>query len=916
MPYLNFWNCGIPKSDLDNRTTLGYSLGNIGSVLNQNSLDLPSDNLDNRTASGSPPRMNNSVVSQSFLDLPTDDIDVNTTCSMSIDENSARTDSAFADNSFTFGKNGGDDDVCDHLTVRTVSACVDDSHGCGKITEDHDDDHVENLPNHGVPVLPVVGMDEDLSIGSSYTVIVKTIDGSEKYDVFPYSTVEELKTSILKRQHISEFDTILTFEKKLLTSGLLSNFGIYDNGVVYLRYKQLSDGEISGSDSSNIEPQLPESCSAYCNICEVYVEFSLEERKTYSVDPSWTVTYFKSIVEKDVKSVCADFDLFLDLQLLTEGDLRSYGVTKGSVFRLCYNFHTYPRRIRKQYFRDLKQSAISDHNEKIKELGLVPNDENFPIFITKQCSFSSVYMVSPTCTVDDVRQWVFITYGYTAPTYHLKFRDRLLSSGLLEDYAITEDSLIQVIDDEPNERTSGRVINDECYSSGGPVFNSPNESSGGAIYLELPDGITKSFPINDSTTVEDLITFIKLNFNFVFDDIFLKTGTKVLVSGLLVNYNVEIGSTVFVLWRLKGGGGNMCDSYSGFIYSSKVSRPYISNYCFDDLYHNPSAGCDDFFVSSFTGRSDQLFDDSCFVVNTCVDQIHVSEIVTSVDDVVLSSSVLHNTTATNRHYDNNILIFIEMFDGGVESYTTSLFSSVDDIRQFIYNNCHISHDKYFLRNGTTVLGTGSLLNAGIKNRDVIRMSLRIRGGITGTSRDMSIPDMVFFCHTCSQVVDIVKRRSITMCALCRGHLIERTERGQVALPPSVIYEAPPLDAPGSNVIPSLLLDRNGDVVNGRHGSNRGPNLPPPVDVVPTEDYAKKLVKFEASSDCVDDPTCGICLCDYELKNEISIFSDKVPCDVSKLACNHVFHYECIASWLRQGRNECPKCRGVAVILNG
>jgi len=44
--------------------------------------------------------------------------------------------------------------------------------------------------------------------------------------------------------------------------------------------------------------------------------------------------------------------------------------------------------------------------------------------------------------------------------------------------------------------------------------------------------------------------------------------------------------------------------------------------------------------------------------------------------------------------------------------------------------------------------------------------------------------------------------------------------------------------------------------------------------------------------------CLICLCDYEISEEIRQLNK----------CQHVYHRECIDEWLLTGRNACPLCR--------
>merc|ERR1711990_356393 len=120
-----------------------------------------------------------------------------------------------------------------------------------------------------------------------------------------------------------------------------------------------------------------------------------------------------------------------------------------------------------------------------------------------------------------------------------------------------------------------------------------------------------------------------------------------------------------------------------------------------------------------------------------------------------------------------------------------------------------------------------------------------------------------------------------------------------------IYVPPPLDS-RQQVIPSLMINASGDVV-------------PPQGERPASqsvtDFASKLKKEEAREALIGDnpsaATCSICLIDYNVKEQISMFqSDVEPSIISQLKCNHLFHYDCIKQWLTNcQRNECPVCRG-------
>ena len=47
-----------------------------------------------------------------------------------------------------------------------------------------------------------------------------------------------------------------------------------------------------------------------------------------------------------------------------------------------------------------------------------------------------------------------------------------------------------------------------------------------------------------------------------------------------------------------------------------------------------------------------------------------------------------------------------------------------------------------------------------------------------------------------------------------------------------------------------------------------------------------------------------------------MFSTETPSQISKLKCGHVFHFECVETWLKNcKKNECPVCRSEAVWLD-
>lgn len=58
-----------------------------------------------------------------------------------------------------------------------------------------------------------------------------------------------------------------------------------------------------------------------------------------------------------------------------------------------------------------------------------------------------------------------------------------------------------------------------------------------------------------------------------------------------------------------------------------------------------------------------------------------------------------------------------------------------------------------------------------------------------------------------------------------------------------------------------------------------------------------IINSRNHSDEEEQPTCSICLCEFEEKDVIK-----------KLRCGHYFHSECIDPWLLNNKAVCPVCR--------
>jgi len=159
----------------------------------------------------------------------------------------------------------------------------------------------------------------------------------------------------------------------------------------------------------------------------------------------------------------------------------------------------------------------------------------------------------------------------------------------------------------------------------------------------------------------------------------------------------------------------------------------------------------------------------------------------------------------------------------------------------------------------------------------------------------------YFCHQCSEIVSFIPPNK---CDTCKGIFVERidsTANLESNAHPEPV-RAPPLDDTVQE-IPALLINGQGDVVQS--------NQPEPPQ--PQINYGEKLVSKVANSREIDDPTCAICLIDYDFKDRMSIMSLQTPSKVSQLKCGHWFHYQCIKEWFQhKNANECPVCRGIAV----
>lgn len=59
-----------------------------------------------------------------------------------------------------------------------------------------------------------------------------------------------------------------------------------------------------------------------------------------------------------------------------------------------------------------------------------------------------------------------------------------------------------------------------------------------------------------------------------------------------------------------------------------------------------------------------------------------------------------------------------------------------------------------------------------------------------------------------------------------------------------------------------------------------------------------LSSFEMVTDTFSDGQCAVCLCEFAARQQILQLPD----------CRHIFHKDCIGSWVRCDQTTCPLCR--------
>jgi Ring finger domain len=130
--------------------------------------------------------------------------------------------------------------------------------------------------------------------------------------------------------------------------------------------------------------------------------------------------------------------------------------------------------------------------------------------------------------------------------------------------------------------------------------------------------------------------------------------------------------------------------------------------------------------------------------------------------------------------------------------------------------------------------------------------------------------------------------------------IEQARHGR---PPTASTQpAPP---PVESGIPQAILDSypkrhaTGKILESTDGVAGPATMESQASVTLTADFCdNQLIP-------VDEVSCSICLIDYQHGDTVQ----RNAFNESSFTCNHIFHPECIATWVERSRkSECPCCR--------
>lgn len=77
------------------------------------------------------------------------------------------------------------------------------------------------------------------------------------------------------------------------------------------------------------------------------------------------------------------------------------------------------------------------------------------------------------------------------------------------------------------------------------------------------------------------------------------------------------------------------------------------------------------------------------------------------------------------------------------------------------------------------------------------------------------------------------------------------------------------------------------------------------ELLKARDFVDEMFVQPVAMANVDDPTCGICLCDFE--RDIVHVGDEMPTKTRNCVCPKRFHRRCLREWTRTGRLTCPHC---------
>merc|ERR1711887_270055 len=170
------------------------------------------------------------------------------------------------------------------------------------------------------------------------------------------------------------------------------------------------------------------------------------------------------------------------------------------------------------------------------------------------------------------------------------------------------------------------------------------------------------------------------------------------------------------------------------------------------------------------------------------------------------------------------------------------------------------------------------------------------------NRPMANDARDLYCHNCGELVRIRPGRAT--CSQCAGFQLEEVadttalqrRNADYISPPNVTEPPRPLILVRNQVVSREQLQQQ----HQQRLRNRQLDL-------------SKMNKQVATSKLSSQTDCSICLVPFKFSDKIPITSAKEPCEISRLLCGHIFHYDCAKSWFQSAaKNECPFCRRQAL----